>query len=223
MDNNMKKLIILFCLFTSSSQLLAEKMYVVDELWLQLRSGPSNQHRIIKSFRSGTHLEVISQDADTGFTQVKAGEGLEGWVPTKFIQSKPIYKERYILSQRKVDALNKQLNAVNSDKTSLEADHKGASKTVDALQKQNQNLTTELKYIKKISADAISLDNKNQALIQENEEIKIEVDTLKAENDRLVTRLDTTTFWYAMGLLATGIFLGLVLPMVSRGKKTSSW
>ena len=219
----MRKNIILFCLFVASSQVIAETRYVVDELWLQLRSGPSNQHRIIKSLRSGTHLEVIASDADTGFTQVKVGKKLEGWVPTKFIQKKPIYKERYILSQRKNDELKQQLNAVNSNNTTLEASTKDASKSATALLTKNQKLITEIKYIKKISADAISLDNKNQALIQESEEMKIEVDTLKAENDRLITRLDTTTFWYAMGLLATGIFLGLVLPMVSRGKKTSNW
>lgn len=219
----MKKIIILLCMLTASVELLAEKRYVIDELWLQLRSGPSNQHRILKALKSGTHMEVIAHDTETGFTNVKVGAELEGWVPTKFTTSKPIYKERFILAEREIANLNKELKAINASQTSLTADKASVDKTVSDLSKKNQKLTTELKYIKKISADAIALDSKNQSLIQESEEIKIELDTLKAENDRLITRLDTTTFWYAIGLLAAGIFLGLVLPMVNRGKKTSNW
>ena len=59
----MKKLFIVFALvLTSAAAQAVEKRYVTDTLWLQLRSGPSQEYRILKALQSGEHLIFISED-----------------------------------------------------------------------------------------------------------------------------------------------------------------
>lgn len=41
-----------------------EKRYVADSLWLQLRSGPGNEYRILKQLKSGEHLIFLKQTDD---------------------------------------------------------------------------------------------------------------------------------------------------------------
>ncbi len=201
---------------------VADKRYISDELWINLRTGPGGDFRILKTLKSGSHLEFIEDDLEKKFTKVTTDKGLEGWVPTRFLVEEPIAFEKLILTQR-------ELKKAKTDLNELKGKHSEAKKQLASSKRQGKELNKdkgsqakELAYIKKVSANAIGLDKKNQELMEQSEQLKITVDTLKAENDRLKDSRDLNYILLGGFLILLGLFTGWLLPKLS-GKRGDGW
>ncbi len=201
---------------------VAEKRYVSDTLIINLRTGPGNDFRILKGLRSGSHLEFIEDNIEKKFTKVATDKGLEGWVPTRFLINEPISFEKLILAQRELDK-------TKADLSELKSKHSEAKKQLASTKRSSKNLTEdrqkqakELAHIKKVSANAIGLDKKNQELMEQSEELKINVDTLRADNERLQGNKDLNYILLGGALILLGLFLGWLLPKIS-SKRGDGW
>lgn len=206
-----------------STSVMAEKRYVSDELRLQLRSGPSNENRIMKSLRSGAHLELLEADAETGYSKVKTDKGLEGWVLTRFLKDEPIAKEKLIVANRKLErqaaelaTLKKQNSELSKEKSTLGSNQSNLSREKKALEK-------ELARIKEISANAIALDEKVSKLTMRNQEMDIELETLTNENRSLKEDKERKFLMIGGGLVIIGIIAGLIIPSLRAGRRTDGW
>lgn len=218
----------LFCMFlltliTATSYAAVEKRYVSDKLWLQLRSGPGSDFRILKALPSGEHLIFIEQTEDKNYTKVTTDKGVEGWVLTRFLEEEPVAKEKLILSQRalakvqaELDTLKNQMTTLNEEKSSLSGDR-------SSLTREKKNLEKELKRIKAISANALQLDSKNTKLTKRNQELEIQLETLTADNTRLKDDKERTFMIIGGGLIIIGIILGLAIPAMRGGRKSGGW
>lgn len=201
---------------------VAEKRYVKDELTLLMRSGPSTEFKILKGLKSGEHLIRIEENEDGEYTKVKTPKGLEGWVLTRFLVDQPVAKERLILTQRELDQAKKDLTELKSKHSEVKKELAETKRTASGLDKDKAKQKKELEYIKKVSSSAISLDKKNQELMTQNEELKISVDTLRAENERLQSNKDLNYILMGGFLIVLGLFLGWLLPKLS-GRKGDGW
>ena len=200
-----------------------EKRYVADTLWLQLRSGPSSEYRILKALQSGEHLIFIEEDEATGYTRVKTTKGLEGWVLTRFLLNEPIAKEKLILANREMDKLKAELSTLKSQKEELSAQVENLKSDRSGLSRSQDKLEKELKRITTISSNALALDEKSKKLTQRNQELEIQVEALTAENAQLRDDRQQTYLIYGGGLVIIGIFAGLVLPSLRGGKRSGGW
>lgn len=214
---------VLLALLTATSYAAVEKRYVSDKLWLQLRSGPGSEFRILKALPSGEHLIFGEQTEDKNYTKVTTDKGVEGWVLTRFLEDEPVAKEKLILSQRELvkvkaelDTLKQQTNALSEEKSSLSGDH-------SSLTREKKSLEKELKRIKEISANALQLDSKNTKLTKRNQELEIQLETLTADNTRLKDNKERTFMIIGGGLIIFGIVLGLAIPAMRGGRKAASW
>lgn len=201
---------------------IAEKRYISDELWINLRSGAGNDYRILKTLKSGTHLNYIETSEDEKWTHVTTDKGLEGWVPTRFLKDEPIAFEKLILTQRELEKAKADLTELKSKHSEVKKELAETKRTASGLDKDKADAKKELEYIKKVSASAISLDKKNQDLMTQNEELKISVDTLRAENERLQNNRDVNYILVGGFLIVLGLFLGWLLPKLS-GRKGDGW
>jgi SH3 domain protein len=213
----------LLTLLTATSYAAVEKRYVSDKLWLQLRSGPGSDFRILKALPSGEHLIFMEQTEDKNYTKVTTDKGVEGWVLTRFLEDEPVAKEKLILSQRELvkvqaelNTLKKQTDALSQEKSSLSGDR-------STLTRDKKNLQKELKRIKAISANALQLDSKNTKLTKRNQELEIQLETLTADNTRLKDDKERTFMIIGGGLVILGIILGLAIPAMRGGKKGGGW
>lgn len=218
----MKRITVLVLSFLMIAPALAEKRYVTDQLWLQMRSGPGNDFRILKALKSGTHLQMLEQDEETGYTKVATDKGLEGWVLTRFLVNEPISFEKLILTNRELDKAKADLTALQSKHTDVKTQLAAIKRDNSALSESEGKQKKELEYIKKVSANAINLDKKNQELMERTENMKISLDTMKAENDRLRNSQDLNYLIAGGGLVLLGLFLGWLLPKLS-GKRSDGW
>lgn len=214
---------LLLTLLTATSYAAVEKRYVSDKLWLQLRSGPGGEFRILKALPSGEHLIYHEQTEDKNYTKVTTDKGVEGWVLTRYLEDEPVAKEKLILSQRelvKVKAelatLKQQTETLSAEKSSLSSDH-------SSLIREKKSLEKELKRITDISANALQLDSKNTLLTKRNKELEILVETLTADNTRLKDNKERTYLIIGGGLIVFGIVLGLAIPAMRGGRKSAGW
>lgn len=216
-------LIALTLLCTASFASAVEIRYVTDTLWLQLRSGPSQEFRILKALASGEHLILIEEDEASGYTKVRTDKGLEGWVLTRFLENEPVAKEKLILTNRELEKIKAELETTKTQKNEFQAEVEKLKSERSGLGRENTDLEKELERIKTISSNALALDEKTKKLTQRNQELEIQVEALTAENSQLSDNRQQTYILYGGGLVIIGILAGLILPSLRSRKNNSSW
>lgn len=149
-------------------------------------------------------------------------KGLEGWVPTRFIQDEPIAFEKLILTKRELDKTKADYSELQSKYNETKKALAETKRAAGDLSEDKSEQAKELEYIKKVSANAINLDKKNQELLEQGEQLKITVDTLRAENERLQGSKDLNYILVGGGLILLGLFLGWLLPKLS-GRRGDTW
>jgi SH3 domain protein len=201
---------------------VAEKRYVKDVLTITLRSGPGDEYKILKGLKSGAHLQLVEETEDGKYTKIATDKGLEGWVMTRYLANEPVAFEKLILTQRELAKVKTDLTELKSKYSSSKKELASANRNSSNLNKDKSKQAKELEYIKKVSANAINLDKKNQELMTKSEELKITVDTLRAENERLQSSKDLNYILMGGFLVSLGLFLGWLIPKLG-GRKSDAW
>lgn len=182
--------------------------YISDVLAVPLRRGPSAGHKILHAgLRSGTELEVLGEDETAGFTQVRTKSGIEGWIPTQYLTSEPIARDRLAAANRRIAALEAQLKSVRENYQEARGERAESEDRAGELARQTQKLQAELAEIRRVSADSLANYEENKRLKSENQSLQTQVTQL-TEQARQLER-DVMLRW----LLAGGglVLLGLIL------------
>jgi SH3 domain protein len=214
------RLVLLFGLFAAFTA-NAATLYVSDQLTIPLRRGPSNEYKIINAgLPSGTALEVLQTNEEAGFTQVRTPNGVEGWVPSQYLESEPAARDRLAVATKRVTALETELKTLRSTVQEQRSARSEAEGKSSDLGKQTEKLQNELNELRRVSASAISN-------YEENKQLKTENQSLQSQVSQLSTRVrdlerNTMLRW----LLAGGglVLLGLVLgAWIKSRPKRSNW
>ncbi|MAD75510.1 MAG: peptide-binding protein [Rheinheimera sp.] len=79
-----------FSLPVASQQESAEKAaFISDALFVYLHSGPGNQYRIVGTINAGQPVTFISEDADSGYAQIRYEDNKTGWLPKEYVSYTP--------------------------------------------------------------------------------------------------------------------------------------
>ncbi|MDH5259650.1 MAG: TIGR04211 family SH3 domain-containing protein, partial [Gammaproteobacteria bacterium] len=152
----MKFLLLLTCLLLSSTIVLAEETrYVSDEFSITMRTGQGTQHKIIKSVKTGTKLELLEESED-GYSKVRIPNGTEGWVLSRYLVNEPVAKDRLVSAEKKISALQSQTIELNKKLNSLSSSSSTLEKDSSRLSKSNIKLKKELDSIREIAANQIA-------------------------------------------------------------------
>ena len=188
--------------------------WVSDEFEIMLRSGPSTSNAIQLMIGSGMRLEVLEQDAESGYSRVSTPGGTEGWVLTRYLMSEPSAREQ-------LETLTGQLTNANTRGTSLDSqlaavrnEYNSAKRRIATLEGEKTALESELAEIRRTAANVLGINDQNKTLLDELATSEIRADTLEQENRRLSSQ--TTRYWFMSGalVLIVGIILGIWLPRV---------
>ena len=91
------KFLVTLLLLTSlpvSTLIAAEYRYVTDEFKIMMRTGESSGHKIKRTMVSGTQLELISSNSETGYSKVRLPSGVEGFVLTRQLLTEPVARDK---------------------------------------------------------------------------------------------------------------------------------
>ena len=195
-----------------SSGAWAQAAWVSDEFEVTLRTGPSTSNAIELMVSSGTRLEILEADAETGYTRVRTSGGTEGWVLTRYLMDEPSAREQ-------LETLSQQLTSANAEGASMSTqlgairdEYDTASRTINQLQSDNAALQAEIDDISSKAANPLAIDRQNQELQQQLTDAEIQVSVLEQEKEQLVSQSNRNWFMTGAAVMLLGIVLGLILP-----------
>lgn len=220
----MKKILLLLMTLLSSSQLYSEEVrYIRDVLYVPLRSGQTNQHRIVhKGLVSGTPVTVIEMSEDDTNSFVRTKSGIEGWIQSQYLSDQPAGRDLYNAATEKISKLETQNSELKQELNALKKDINEKEKQVEQLSESNQQTSEELATIKDISGNALKLNQDNQRLLQENQVLKNEADVLRTDNQRLNDDKENDAFLNGAFAVVIGVMLALIVPRLTP-KKRDDW
>lgn len=213
-----------FLMMLASASALAETVYVNDEVFVPVRSGPGIEYRIVhKGIRSGTELEVISRNNEKEYTQVRTSGGLEGYIPNQYLSREPVAQQKLEKAEKVLATTREENKKLNDTLKDIEARFKALSSNHNSQEKQLFESQKELADIKSISANALTLDRRNRELHEANEQLRSELELANAEIMRLKDKSESNMMLIGGGLVLLGVFIALLVPMLKRSKKNDSW
>jgi SH3 domain protein len=207
----------LFCAATVSAQ----TRYVTDNLSVELRRGPSLEYLILRSLRSGEAVQVLEQDAEAGYSRVRAaGDGAEGWVLTRFLENEPAARDKLAAAERNLAAARNRVTDLEGQVGELTAKLGGTEQVLEQTEQMQEEASAELADIRQAAANVIEIREQNDTLRQSLAEREADVERLQIQNSALRSR--DRQNWFVVGacVLLGGILLGLIAPTLRRRRRT---
>lgn len=195
----------------------APARYVTDELEINMRSGPTNNHRIVRMLDAGTRLEVL-ENAEDGWSLVRTSTGAEGWVLSRYLANAPSARER-------LSAAETSLAQARQELQSLKQNLGGESQRLAAAQAELAQVSTANEQMKQQLGEAargVAMANENRDLKKSVVDLQREIEMLQNERERLQDRSQRD--WFVAGSLVVfaGFLSGIIVTRI-RWRKKSSW
>jgi SH3 domain protein len=192
----------------------AETVWVSDQFEVMLRTGPSTSNAIERMLPSGTALEVLERDDESGYAKVRTAAGTEGWVLTRYLMNEPSAREQLTTLTKRLTNANAEGSSLTSQLGAIRGEYDSAKQKIAALEKEKKQLEEDLAEIKRTAANVLSINDQNKDLRDQLSAAEIRADTLEQQNRELTAQ--TTRYWFISGaaVLLVGILLGIWLPRV---------
>jgi len=202
----------LFAGMSLSLSVAAESVWVSDQFEVMLRTGPSTSNAIQLMVNSGTELEILGEDAEAGYTQVRTGGGTEGWVLSRYLMSEPSAREQLGTLTGQLTSAAAEGSSMTSQLNAIRGEYDDATRQIRQLEQDKAGLQSELEEIEQKAGNTLAIDKQNQNLRQQLTDTEIRVSILEQENETLSGQ--TTRNWFITGALVlfVGVLLGLILP-----------
>lgn len=220
----MKTLTLIFSLLLFSASAFAQRMYIDDTLLVPLRSGEGLGFRIVhKGVKSGLSVEVLETNTNSGYSKVREPSGVEGWLPTRYLVSEPIARDRLAAAEQKLEKVEEQNKLLKTELADLKKESTALKTENERYFRENGTLSSKLEEITEISKNSIHLDNRNRELQEENQHLQNELDLVQADNQRLKDNKESDFILLGAGLVALGVFIAMIVPVMKPNKKRDSW
>lgn len=218
--SKLQRVIVLCAASLVSLAAFGESVWVSDQFEVTLRNGPSTNNAIERMVASGSELELLEQDADSGYSRVVTPGGTEGWVLSRYLISEPAAREQLALLTQQLADANAEGTSMQSQLANIRGESETAQQRISELEQEKADAQAELEKIRRTAANVLAIDNQNMNLQQQLTDAEITVSILEQENDQLSSR--TTRNWFITGslVLFAGILLGLLLPRMTWSRRS---
>lgn len=209
-------------LFSASA--VADRVYIRDKIYVPMRSGESADHRILQpGLPTGTELERLSTNRDTGYTHVRTSDGQEGYIQSQYLVDEPIAQRRLADLNQQYLELEKTHQQTLLRLQDMEAENRALAKTNEQLATETDNIKDELNYISQLAANVIAIDDENQALTEEVQTLRSQINTLSEINTLLSDETAQQWFIRGAGIILLGLLFGFWVARRIYHRKSSSW
>ena len=204
---------------------VTEARYVTDLIFTPIRTGPGGDYRIInKGLPSGTEVTYFGTTEDGIWAEVETRGGTRGYLRAQYLQTE-------IPRANKLNALEAELEANRERVATLQQDLDEAMEQLTSSDSDMSSTATaltetraELAEIKRISANAIQLDQLTKELTGKLEDASALNDLLKLENARLEDRVASNQRLEGVLSLLAGIAITLLIPRLTvKRRRNDGW
>jgi SH3 domain protein len=197
-------LLLLLGLFATAAG--AETMYVSDNLKLTLRSGPSNDNKILAIIESGQQMELLEPGDE--WSRVRLPSGKEGWVLSRYLtpdETSNVKLERLQVQHKNLMAQAAQLVEENKN---LKMENEKLRTEFETSQKQMDKTRTDYENLRSESAEFLTLKSKYTTAASQ-----LADQTVKAQKlEEQLTQMEMNTYikWFlaGSGVLLVGFLIG---------------
>jgi SH3 domain protein len=209
----------LLCTLTTTTA-AQDTQYISDQVLVPMRSGAGTEYRIIhRGLPSGTQLQTYELSDDGDWREVETLKGLRGWVREQYLQAEP----PAALTLARTEAA---LSRVTAERDKLKVALEEAQSAATTASSSNEQMVadldaarSELAEIKRLSANAIELDQQNQTLITDLETQRANAELLRLENVRLQERINSNLLLDGALAVLLGVIITLVAPRLWPSKR----
>jgi len=214
--------LLLSLLFIFVGNAAAETRYVSDMMEVTMRSGKGTGYGITRMLRSGTAVQVLEIDKQTGYSKVRTDNGREGWVLSRFLMNEQAARERLTASEKNLTKLELDNRKLTTTIAAITDEKKLLMKNLGDLEAETRSVSQELAEIKRTASSALAIDSQNKDLKSRLVLLERQLQTIRKENEGL--KESTARDWFMIGaaVLLLGIIIGLIIPKI-RFRKKSSW
>ncbi len=185
-----------------------------------MRTGTSTRHQITQLIKSGTPLEILESDEESGYSNVRLPNGKEGWVLSRFLINEPGAREQLKEARRQLDSMKG--GQLRNDLSRLSKENRELKNKLTSFRNSNRKLENEIAHVRRVSASAMEIDRENQDLEGQLQDLQTRFQTMEQENASLRGSSARDWFLVGAGVLFAGILLGFIIPKI-RWTKKSSW
>jgi SH3 domain protein len=199
--------------------------YITDELFVPVRSGQGTQYRIVhRGLPSGTRVTVRETDEESGYSYVITDGGTEGWLLSRYLESERPAEDRLAELQTKYDAMLGDEDSVRSQLVEARSQSQALSQELEGLRSELEDTRSELAEVRRISSNALALDEMNRRLAEESEFLKTRVEVLEADNQRMEDSRESQAFRNGALAVLLGVIITLLVPRLwPKRRRTSEW
>ena len=201
-----------------------ETRYVSDDVFIVLHAGPGSNYRWLGRLIPGTELVEEHRSTDGNWAKVRTRRGTVGWVQAEYLASEPP-------AQARLPAVVRQLEDAQRDGADLRRNLAAAQAERDALRAQLdessaalQRVSEELAQLRQVSGSAVETAEDNRRLVEETTALRMNLNTLRADNQRLQDRLRSSAFIDGALAVLLGVIIAVVVPRLwPKRRASSSW
>lgn len=219
----MKGLPLILLLMLAPAAPHAESRYVTDQFKITMRSGESTSHKIMRMLPSGAKLELLEENADSGYSMVRTQDDDVGYVLTRQLLAIPAARERLAAAEVRLQKLQQEPEQLKAKLAQLRGEHRKLQTENSDTVREKDRLEQKLEKIQRTAADAIKISSQRDALANKVTALNREVETLTQNNSTLRDRTRENWFMIGAGVITGGIFLGLLLPHLRFRRRKDSW
>jgi SH3 domain protein len=128
-------------LLIAAGPVLAQEAWVKDEVRLNLRTGPGNAYRILGTLTTGDSVRILTRG--DGWTQVRADDGREGWVPEGFLMAEAPAATRVAQMEHETRELRGTVETLREEVTRLRTASGALEESESAMRSRAQELEAE--------------------------------------------------------------------------------
>ncbi len=197
-----------------------EPVWVSDQFEVMLRTGPSTNNAIELMVSSGTELEFLEEDAESGYSRVMTSGGTEGWVLSRYLMAESGAREQLMTITQQLTNAEAEGTSMGSQLGDIRREYEAAQRRISELERDKAEMQTELDKIRRTAANVLAIDNQNMSLQQKLAAAETTMSVLEQENYELGSQ--SMRNWFISGALVLfgGLVLGLILPKVRWTKRS---
>lgn len=210
----------------------ADTRYVGDQLVITLRQGKSTKHKIMKTLKTGTPMEILEEDPT--YFKVRISDGTEGYVLRQYISSelpKALrIKELEIKNsglQNKIGELEKAKNNLEiqldeiQKKYALEVSELKTKSTnleqnIDLALNNQDEMTEKYNTLLAQSENVIQISDEREKLLKDNIKLTAGIKELRKKNKKLSDSKMIKWFLAGGGVF----FFGWMIGKISRKRRS---
>jgi len=213
----------LLCLLLILPGLLqAETRYVTDIAKITLRTGESTSHRIKRIVPSGTPVEVLSENKETGYSKVRINDQT-GYMLSNKLMKQPSARSKLATLEKEIQALKAAPGELRQNLANLQKQHRDLQTAHQELLAIKQTQEKELQSIQRTASNAIRISSERNELRQQVASLTRKLADLNQENQALSNESTRDWFLIGAGVIIAGILIGLILPHLRFQRRRDNW